>query len=197
MALADIMERHLGHLYVFGGAPGVFAQFGWDCSSAVNWCASRDGRAIPGYGPGKYEGLIHGPSTFGWAPWAPQHMNSIDRSRVRRNDICLWPTHMGVAVSNTWYVSAACHGCCYLSRCDTIVQPIHGGGPFGETASFWRYAGPAQGGNPGPGNLGPTPGLNKARLAWWKVVHMTGPWASDEYRGIVYIQRRAQELRRK
>lgn len=195
MALADIMMRRLGHLYVFGGAPGRDAQFGWDCSSAVNWCASRDGRRIPGYGAGKYVGSIHGPTTFSWQDWAPHNLHRIARDHVQRNDIVLWHTHIGIAIDNTKYVSASFHGAFDGVNHDTIVAPIHGGGPIGETASFWRYGhGGSQGGGGGGGGGGSGQGLSAARTAWGTFQHMSGPWASWQYKHLLYIRKRTKEL---
>lgn len=103
--VASVMSA-IGHCYSFGGAPGLTGGNCWDCSSCVNWIVSYEGLAIPGYGPGKYTGQVHGPSTLGWLAWQGQGVGSIDRSEVQGGDIMCWRTHMGIAISNTEMVSA-------------------------------------------------------------------------------------------
>jgi len=103
--LATIFMGYQGHAYHFGGAPGKDASKPWDCSSAVNYVvAVRGGRAIPGYGPGKYQGNSHGPPTGTWAVWSG--MVTIPRSAVQAGDILVWLGHMGMAISNTQMISA-------------------------------------------------------------------------------------------
>jgi hypothetical protein len=140
--LADTMVAHLGHTYVFGGSPGPDGQGPWDCSSAMNWCATRNGLRIPGFGPGAWNMVGHGPATFAWLAWAPGRLHRVSRSQVQRNDVVLWQTHIGVAVDGTNYASAAGAGVRGRGHEDTIVQPINGGGPTGELATFWRYTQP-------------------------------------------------------
>jgi cell wall-associated NlpC family hydrolase len=134
-----------------GGAPGslaaTFAGYagrvpyswghanphGWDCSGAFNYVANHDcGIAIPGYAPHRFTGSTHGPNTLVYWGWLPAHASHLNRDQVGANDICLWQTHMGVAVSNTQYVSA------YDTQEGTVIKDIHGGGPIGELATFWR-----------------------------------------------------------
>lgn len=137
--LAAIMLQHLDHPYSFGGAPGPDGTGPWDCSSAVNWCATQDGLPIPGAKHWSMNG--HGPSTLVWLAWAPANLKHVPAGQVQADDLVIWQTHMGVATSPTEYVSAASHGAQAGGHTDTIVLPIHGGGPKGEVASFWRYPG--------------------------------------------------------
>lgn len=103
--IATIAMGYQGHAYRFGGAPGKNGANPWDCSSFVNYVVSvRAGRAIPGYGPGKYQGTTHGPPTGTWAIWSG--MTSIKRGDVMAGDILLWAGHMGIAISNTQMISA-------------------------------------------------------------------------------------------
>lgn len=103
--LAGIATQYVGHAYVFGGAPGKDGSRPWDCSSFVNWIVSvKAGLAIPGYGPGKYDGSTHGPTTTQWAIWTG--MGTVTRANVQAGDILVWPGHMGIATSNSQYVSA-------------------------------------------------------------------------------------------
>lgn len=127
--------RYLGHIYKYGGAPGRNGQSPWDCSSFCNWVFGHDmGAAIPGYGPGKYDGSVHGPPTGSWAVWPG--IRSISASEVQAGDIVIWPTHMGIAISNTDMVSATGPD----GTPSTKKDPIHGGGPIGESViRYGRY----------------------------------------------------------
>lgn len=96
---------NIGHAYSYGGAPGKDGKSSWDCSSMVNWIVGHDaGKAIPGYGPGKYDGSVHGPPTGSWGVWPG--LQHISASELQANDIIVWTLHMGIAVSNTEMVSA-------------------------------------------------------------------------------------------
>lgn len=103
--VASVMSA-IGHPYAFGGVPGPSGADPWDCSSAMNWIVSYEGLAIPGYGPGQYDGTVHGPSTIGWLDAQGGVVGSIDRSEVQGGDIMCWRTHMGMAISDTHMVSA-------------------------------------------------------------------------------------------
>lgn len=104
-ALATTAMAYQGHAYRFGGAPGRNLQNPWDCSSFVNGIASvKLGMAIPGYGPGKYDGTTHGPPTGTWAVWSG--LVTIPRASVQAGDILLWLGHMGIAINDTQMISA-------------------------------------------------------------------------------------------
>jgi hypothetical protein len=62
------------------------------------------GKAIPGYGPGKYRGTVHGPTTGTWAAW--NGLQSVSRNNLAPGDIIVWGGHMGFAVSSTRLLSA-------------------------------------------------------------------------------------------
>lgn len=103
--IADTALRYQGHAYRFGGAPGKNGQNPWDCSSFVNFVVGIErGMAIPGYGPGRYDGSSHGPSTPQWAVWPGTKM--VKRNEVMAGDIIVWVGHMGIAVDNTRMISA-------------------------------------------------------------------------------------------
>jgi cell wall-associated NlpC family hydrolase len=103
--LAAIFMQYQGHPYLYGGAPGPDGSRKWDCSSAVNWIVSvKGGKAIPGYGPGKYRGTTHGPPTGSWAIWPG--MQWISRAQVQSGDILVWAGHMGMAINHTQFISA-------------------------------------------------------------------------------------------
>lgn len=147
--LADTLMAHLDHPYLYGGACGPDGSKPWDCSNAVDWAATKNGLKIPGFGAGKWNMVGHGPSTLIWLAWAPANMKKIPASQAARNDLAIWPTHMGICLNNTDYVSAAGHGVKVGGHTDTVAGPIHGGGPSGELVTFWRY-------RETPGELGGT-----------------------------------------
>lgn len=119
--LANDALGYQGHKYVYGGAPGKNGQNGWDCSSFMNWVIGHDaGRAIPGYGAGKYDGSSHGPPTGSWGIWPGlQHISASD---VQAGDLIVWTGHMGMAISNGMMISAL------DSKDGTITTPIQGYG---------------------------------------------------------------------
>jgi len=120
-SLAATALQYDGHPYKFGGAPGANAQNPWDCSSMVNWVvAVAHGKAIPGYAPGKYTGSTHGPPTGTWGVWPG--LQRVTREEVQAGDIIVWVGHMGIAISNTHYMSAL------NPKTTTKVRPIDGGG---------------------------------------------------------------------
>ena len=105
LGLAGIAVQYQGHPYRLGGAPGPNLANPWDCSSFMNAIvAIKGGRAIPGYAPGKYTGTTHGPPTGSWVIWSG--MTTISRANVQADDIILWLGHMGMAISNTEFISA-------------------------------------------------------------------------------------------
>jgi len=143
---------------------------GWDCSGFVNYVLCHDlGYNIPGYRGGTFTGAVHGPSTYSWAGWSG--MSWVARASVQAGDIVLWASHMGIAVGPNYYVSA------YDTQLGTVIEPIHGGGPYGETASFWNLRQGAastrpQGGSGGSGVGGRIPGGNPASgTAWDNMQH--------------------------
>lgn len=103
--IVGIAMQYVGHAYLFGGAPGKDGSKPWDCSSFVNYVvAVKAGQAIPGNSPGKYNGTSHGPTTGIWAIWTG--MDSVKRANVQAGDIIVWGGHMGIATSNSQYISA-------------------------------------------------------------------------------------------
>ncbi len=124
-ALANDFMQYQGHAYSYGGAPGKNGTNPWDCSSAINWVVGHDGkRAIPGYGPGQYDGSSHGPPTGSWGIWPG--LQHISASQLQAGDLIVWTGHMGMAISNTQMISAL------DSRDKTKITPIagYGNGPL-------------------------------------------------------------------
>jgi len=84
------------------GGPGH-----WDCSSFANWVIGHDtGMTIPGYPRGSYTGTTHGPSTLAWLASIGTVTSRIPRSQLAPGDLCVWQTHMGIAISGRQMISA-------------------------------------------------------------------------------------------
>lgn len=117
--IANDALQYQGHAYTYGGAPGKSGQNPWDCSSFVNWVVGHDsGRAIPGYGPGQYDGSVHGPPTGSWMAWPG--MTHISASEAQAGDIAVGVTHMGIVIGPNQMISAL------NSRITTKITPIAG-----------------------------------------------------------------------
>lgn len=122
-AIANDALKYSGHSYVYGGAPGNGGQNGWDCSSFVNWVLGHDlGMTLPG-GVSKYDGSSHGPVASSYQSFG----TGIPRSAVAAGDLCVWSTHIGIAISNTQMISAL------NPSLGTAVTGIENGGPQGES----------------------------------------------------------------
>lgn len=103
--IANDAQKYVGHGYTYGGVPGKDGKSNWDCSSFVNWVVGHDsGRAIPGYSAGQYDGSVHGPATGQWIIWPG--LQHIQQSQLAAGDLIVWPTHIGIAISNTQMISA-------------------------------------------------------------------------------------------
>jgi cell wall-associated NlpC family hydrolase len=101
-AIANDAMQYNGHCYLYGGAPGPQGTSCWDCSSFVNWVLGHDlGYTLPG-GLKGYDGATHGPNTLLYLVWG----SSVSRKNVAAGDLCVWQTHMGIAISNTQLISA-------------------------------------------------------------------------------------------
>lgn len=105
-AIAQEGVRWVGHPYRYAGAPGMDGQGFWDCSSFSNFIyAVKFGLPIPGYGPGKWNGSNHGPTTYQWMVWPG--VKNVPREQVQAGDVIVWAKgHMGIAISNTDMVHA-------------------------------------------------------------------------------------------
>lgn len=124
--IGQVAAQYVGHAYRFGGAPGPNGTNPWDCSSMVNWIVgTKLGHAIPGYGPGKYQGTVHGPATGQWGIWTAG-LQRLNRNEVASGDIIVWADHMGIALDNGHMISA------HSPEITTTVTPIdgHGNGPL-------------------------------------------------------------------
>lgn len=115
--IANDALQYNGHAYSYGGAPGTNGKNPWDCSSFVNWVIGHDMHgAIPGYGPGQYDGSVHGPPTGSWIAW----MTHISQSQAQAGDLVVSATHMGIVIGPNQMISAL------NSSLGTKITPIAG-----------------------------------------------------------------------
>lgn len=123
-AIANDALKYQGAGYVLGGSPANGIGH-WDCSSFTNWVAGHDlGMAIPGFKAGTYNGTTHGPTTVSWYTYG-LHVGN-DPMQAQAGDICVWPTHMGIAIGGGQMISAL------DTKDGTKVTSIVGGAPTGE-----------------------------------------------------------------
>lgn len=106
--LADFMKSALGAPYVWGGSNPIS---GWDCSGAMNFdIGAHFHLAIPGFGPGQYNDTSgHGPVVGDWIQWVGVTKGVFGPVQPLPGDLIAWGpnVHMGMAVSNTRFISAA------------------------------------------------------------------------------------------
>jgi cell wall-associated NlpC family hydrolase len=103
-AIANDALKYKGAGYVWGGPadrPG-----NWDCSSFVSYVLGHDlNYTLPGgghYGAAGFPPHQHGPTTTTYHGYG----KSITRAQVGAGDLVVWPTHIGIAISNTTMISA-------------------------------------------------------------------------------------------
>jgi cell wall-associated NlpC family hydrolase len=105
-AIATDALRYQGAGYVWAGAP-LEGVGNWDCSSFANWVCGKDlGLAIPGYAPSSYSGATHGPATTAWLVWGGLETVGHDGASSQAGDLCIWQTHMGIAIGGGRMISA-------------------------------------------------------------------------------------------
>ena len=130
VAIANDALKYVGHKYLYGGAPGPNGQGPRDCSSFVNWVLGHDLQmTLPG-GVSGYNGSSHGPVTGGYLSWSGAR--TIPRSSLQAGDLCVWPTHIGIAINATQMVSAL------NPSLGTLVTTPENGGPQGESLTCRR-----------------------------------------------------------
>jgi cell wall-associated NlpC family hydrolase len=123
--IAAAALKYQGHGYLYGGAPGPNGLGDWDCSSFCNWVIGHDMKmSIPGAPNGTYNPFNHGPATLSWITWGTAVSHNA-KDAVAGN-ICVWETHMGIALGNGKMISAL------NPRLGTMVTTIAGGAPPGE-----------------------------------------------------------------
>lgn len=113
--------RYVGVMYNWAHAnPTV----GWDCSGFCNWVLGHDlGMTLPG-GIKNFNGTWHGPPAAMW--YVTTLATSIPRSEIQPGDLCVWPTHMGIAVDSDHMINA------YQTGHPTQVTGIDDMAPPGE-----------------------------------------------------------------
>jgi cell wall-associated NlpC family hydrolase len=132
-AIANDALKYSGHPYLYGGAPGASGQNPWDCSSFVNWVLNHDMIApIPGYSGRSWNPSTHGPNTVMYLAWTGAQ--KISRQNVDAGVLCVWETHMGIAINNSQMISAL------NEHLGTQVTGIEDGGPSGEILVCKRLA---------------------------------------------------------
>lgn len=132
-AISADAVQYAGAGYVWGGAPAKGVG-NWDCSSFVNWVCGHDlGLPIPTYAAGTYTGTSHGPTTQVWLLWSGLTGVSSNPADAQPGDLCVWETHMGIALGGGQMISA-------LDTADgTKITTIQDGAPGGELLYIRRY----------------------------------------------------------
>jgi len=101
-SLAGIAESFIGKLtYHFGGPPPMGTV---DCSSFASKCLALAGISNPGGSP--YDPRSHGPTTLSYLSWNGAKTIGHDASVAQAGDLCVWQTHMGIAMGDGTMVSA-------------------------------------------------------------------------------------------
>jgi len=135
--------QYKGASYVWGGAPANGIG-NWDCSSFCNWVIGHDmDMAIPGNPAGTYTGQSHGAVTGQWLIWGGCTTVGHSGSAAVAGDLCVWQTHMGIAIGGGQMISAQTPGpdqtlvsaidgfipeLLFIRRLNAVVQPGSSGG---------------------------------------------------------------------
>lgn len=95
-------QKYVGKLrYVFGGPPPKGTV---DCSSFASKVLAESGVKNPGGAP--YDPNSHGPNTVSYLAWNGAHTVGHNASDAQPGDLCVWQTHMGIAIGGGRMVSA-------------------------------------------------------------------------------------------
>lgn len=126
-SIANDALKYEGHAYLYGGAPGVNGSGPWDCSSFSNWVLGHDtGLTLPGDSSPGYSGTSHGPTTLSYLAWSAAETVGHEASEAQAGDLCVWQTHMGIALGGSQMISAL------NPSLGTRVTAISDGAPPGE-----------------------------------------------------------------
>jgi cell wall-associated NlpC family hydrolase len=135
-AVADDAQKYAGHAYLYGGAPGPDGSKPWDCSSFCNWVLGHDlGMTLPGASSPGFSGDSHGPNTVMYLAWGRAKTISGNAAAAQAGDLCVWQTHMGIALGGGQMISAL------NPSLGTRVTSISGGAPGGEVLFVRRIGG--------------------------------------------------------
>jgi cell wall-associated NlpC family hydrolase len=120
--IAGYAKQWVGTPYVWGGYK---PKPGWDCSGFVNYVLGHHfGMSLP-MGM-KYTGRGHGPTAVMYKTWG----KAKTVSSAEAGDLCVWATHIGIALGSKTMVSAL------DQQLGTRVSGI--AGPGGEPLSIRR-----------------------------------------------------------
>lgn len=87
--------------YKYGGPPPSGTV---DCSSFASKVLDESGIVNPGGTP--YSSTSHGPTTLDYLTWSGAKTISHNANDAIAGDLCVWQTHMGIAIGNGKMVSA-------------------------------------------------------------------------------------------
>lgn len=123
-SIASAAEAFQGIPYKWGG---YLPSTGWDCSGFVNYVL---GSALSMTLPGGYHytGKAHGPVAAQYLTWSGAYTVGSPLA----GDLCVWETHIGIALSGTSMISAL------DPSYGTAITPIKGFGPAGELLVYRR-----------------------------------------------------------
>ena len=100
--IAGNAQKYVGKLrYVFGGPPPLGTV---DCSSFASKVLHESGVANPGGAP--YNPNVHGPNTLSYLVWKGAKTIGHNGNIAEAGDLCVWQTHMGIAIGGGQMVSA-------------------------------------------------------------------------------------------
>lgn len=120
--IAANAQKYVGKLrYVFGGPPPAGTV---DCSSFASKVLDESGVQNPG--GAKFNPNVHGPNTLSYLAWKGAHTIGHSGSVAQAGDLCVWQTHMGIAIGGGKMVSARSQSSNPNVGVDTIEGDIPG-----------------------------------------------------------------------
>lgn len=115
-AFANNAQKYVGKLrYVYGGPPPMGTV---DCSSFASKVLAESGVENPG--GAKYDPRTHGPTTLSYLSWNGAQTVGHHGQDAMPGDLCVWQTHMGIAIGGGQMVSARSAGSTPNVGIDTI-----------------------------------------------------------------------------
>jgi hypothetical protein len=100
--IAANAQQYVGKLrYVYGGPPPAGTV---DCSSFASKVLAESGVKNPGGQP--FNPNVHGPNTVMYLAWGGAKTIGHSASDAQPGDLCIWQTHMGIAIGGGKMVSA-------------------------------------------------------------------------------------------
>jgi cell wall-associated NlpC family hydrolase len=121
-AVAAKAESYVGKLrYVYGGPPPAGTV---DCSSFASKVLHECGIKNPG--GSAFNPDVHGPNTISYLSWSGAHTVGHNASDAQAGDLCVWQTHMGIAIGGGKMVSARSQSASPNVGVDNIAGDIPG-----------------------------------------------------------------------